>query len=171
MGFLTSSFMKSYAVRMHLQAQRKLMSITLRVGQVQRQQRNLQSQMKNQQRFGSMQAQRDYQIQYNQLMSGLDAPGMKDANGQLTDQGKQTYQNMQSSIFALQQNYQMNREMNSQMFDQYYEMQLEPLKDLEEDLQIEKQQAETDAQFWKGVQDSYTSAVKEDIKSVVPEAG
>jgi len=168
MGFLTSSFMKSYAVRMHLQAQRKLMSITLRVGKVQRQQRNLQTQLKNQQRYNNSISQAEYQRQYNSIMNGCE----KDpTTGQLTALGKEQYQQNQTSIFNLQQQYQMNKSIQEDIFNQYYEAQLEPLKDLEEDLQVEKQQAETDVAFWKGVQDSYTSAVKEDIKSVVPDAG
>lgn len=162
MGFLTSSFMKSFAVRMHLQAQRRLMCITLQVGRVQRQQRSLQSQMKNQQKLQNAALQGPYQ----QKLQGFYA-SLQEAQ----QSGNQSaISTAQQSIFQAQQEYQMNREYQSTIFDSWYEAQLEPLKDLEDQLQIEKQQAETDAQFWKGVQDSYTSAVKEDIKSVIPES-
>ncbi len=163
MGFLTSSFMKSYAVRMHLQAQRKLMSITLQAGRVQRQQRSLQSQMKNQQKLQNAALQGPYQ----QKLQGFYA-SLKEAQ----DSGNQTaISTAQQSIFQAQQEYQMNREYQSTIFDSWYEAQLEPLKDLEEQLQVEKQQAETDVQFWAEVQKSYESSTKDAIKSVVPEAG
>ena len=63
--------MKSYAIRMKLQAQRKLMSINLQAGRVQRQMSTLQRQIKNQQRYQNSYMQTGYTQKMGQLQSAL----------------------------------------------------------------------------------------------------
>ena len=172
MGFLTSSYMKGYAIRMKLQAQRKLMSINLEAGRVKRKMDTLQRQLKNQQRYQNSVSQINYSsiMQQNQLAMSQ-AMSMKDANGNMTAEGQKLYQQYQQSIFTAQNNYQMQKELNAQNFDYLYEQYLEPLKDEEERLQMEKQSAETDLAFWQETEKTYAQQTKEEIKSVVPDAG
>ncbi len=172
MGFLTSSFMKSYAIRMKLQAQRKLMSINLQAGRVQRQMSTLQRQIKNQQRYQNSYMQTGYTQKMGQLQSALQSSLlMKDSKGNLTTEGQLAYQSAQQSIFAMQSNYQMQKEMIAQSADLMYEQYLEPLKDEEERLAVEKQQAESELALWQETEKTYAQAVKEEVKSVVPDAG
>ena len=73
MGFLTSTFMKSYAIRMKLQAERNLMSINLRAGRVQRQMKNVQRMVKTQQRYQNMASQATLQASLAPLQRDLQA--------------------------------------------------------------------------------------------------
>ena len=167
MGFLTSTFMKSYAIRMKLQAQRTLMSINLEAGRVQRQMRSLQRQLKSQQNMHNM----SLQSELSGALYGLNGQG--GLYGQLkaaqASGDTQTANSIFSSIQQYQNQYAMQREVNSSFWDDWMESQLEPLKDREETLQIEKTQAENELALWTETEKSYSQQAKDDIKSVVPD--
>lgn len=169
MGFLTSTFMKSYSLRMKLQAQRRLMSINLEVGRVQRQMRNQQRELKSREKYGNAMIQAELSTKlygsagnlglYEQLKEAQKAGDTTTANSIFGD------------IQQVQNQYAMQREYNSSYWDDWMEQQLEPLKDEEARLQIEKQQAETELALWTESEKAYTQSAKDDIKSVVPDAG
>ena len=169
MGFLTSTFMKSFSLRMKLQAQRRLMSINLEVGRVQRQMRNQQRQLKYQQKYDNMMMQADLSTRlygsagnvglYDQLKAAQTAGDTSQANS------------IFGQIQQAQNNYAMQREYNSSYWDDWMEQQLEPLKDEEERLQLEKQQAENELALWTESEKAYAQSAKDDIKSVVPDVG
>lgn len=167
MGFLTSTFMKSYAIRMKLQAQRTLMSINLEAGRVQRQMRSLQRQIKSQQGFQNMMMQNEM----SGALYGVNGQGGLYAQMQAAQSSgdTQTANSIFSKIQQYQNQYAMQRETNSSFWDDWMEAQLEPLKDREETLQIEKTQAENELALWTETEKSYSQQAKDDIKSVVPD--
>lgn len=166
MGFLGSTFMKGYALRMKLQAERRLNDVTMEVSRCKRQMSNLQRNLRNQKKYQDTMLSGNYQSKMQALYAGLE----KDASGNLTETGQKQYQNMQSSIFLQQQQYQTQKAYAEQAYEDYYTAQLEPLKDLEDRLVTEKSEAEQDRTFWDETYKAYSGMAKEDLKTVIPEA-
>ncbi len=163
MGFLTSTFMKSYAIRMKLQAERNLMSINLRAGRVQRQMKNVQRMVKTQQRYQNMASQATLQASLAPLQRDLQAYQQAGDTANM------------NSIFSQMQNiqmkYSMEKQYNDGYWDEWMEAQLAPLQDEEESLQLEKTMAEQEKVFWDETLKSYSQQNKDDVKSVVPDVG
>ena len=155
--------MKSYAIRMKLQAERRLMSINLESGRVQRKMRNLQRTVKSQQRYQNMALQTNLQAKMAPYQSQL---------SQYQQIGDTANMN---SVFSLMQNaqmeYSMQKQYNDSYWDEWMEAQLEPLQDREETLQLEKTMAEQERSFWDETVKAYSQQNKDDIKSVVPDVG
>lgn len=155
--------MKSYAIRMKLQADRRLMSINLEAGRVQRQMRNLQSRIKTQQRYENM------RLQYT--LQGNLAPLQQQLSQYQATGDTANMNSVFSAIQSAQMDYSMQKQYSESYWDAYMEQHIEPLKDEEERLQQEKLMAEQEQEFWKATVETYTQKNKDDIKSVVPDAG
>ena len=115
MGFLGSTFMKGYALRMKLQAERRLNDVTMEVSRCKRQMSNLQRNLRNQKKYQDTMLSGNYQSKMQALYAGLE----KDASGNLTENGQKQYQNMQSSIFLQQQQYQTQKAYAEQAYEDY----------------------------------------------------
>lgn len=166
MGYLGSSAMKSIAIHLKCKAERRLMNVTMQAASAKRKLENTEKYLKSQnQRLNNnatSQINAQIQLANNQL---------KNLVGRTDDNSNAQRLELQNSIFQQQQELQETKNYYDNLWEIQSQAQLDPLRQLSERLEIEKSNAQQDYDFWKQTQESYASKVKEDIKTVVPDAG
>lgn len=165
MGFLSGTFMRSFALRMKLQAQRRQMSVTMRLSQAKRQMQNKEKALRNQKEYQtySVTSPLSQQIQTESLqMQGL--------IGKTDDISRARYTELQNSIFQKQQYMNDAKAYYANFWEIQMEKELEPLRNTEERLEVEKTQADQDFEFWAQTEKAYADQAKNDMKSLIPES-
>lgn len=175
MGFLTGAYLKMHAARMRIQLQHQLTSITMRYNRVQKQvgemEKKLTAMQQQQNQVFNAEMQSANAGAYSSIFQGLS--GAKPANGSGTVDASQTAALQQANMEyqkAMQQNsvyYTMKKFNVDAEFDQFREMQLEPLKNLEEQLAVEKANLETRVATYKEQEESAKAMEKQDRKDAI----
>ena len=177
MGFLMGAYGKLMAGKYLRNLQYELMNVTSQHRKVARQLGDMQKSMTSQKR--SMQTMLQSQMYSTQmgLMSGL-YPGMAQ-NGMnpmgfaLMAQNGQFDQNSYMQYTMLQQQMQQQFAMANSMWENVFEMQqesmLQPLKDLEEDLQTQKDNLESRIKVAETEYNAYKDEEKAGAQNLKPE--
>lgn len=182
MGFLSGAYGKLMAGKLvrdiqyqMTSVQSRLRRVTREIGQkekmYQTQERNMKNQMQNQMRmciFGALQGSDDPALQqYGQLMmSGGDGiMGAYAAGYQLDTSASSKYSMIQS---AAQMQFTQYQTLWQNMFEMQREADLQALKDLEEDLQTEKDNLESRLQIAKAEYDAKKEEEKDGAKNLAP---
>lgn len=165
MGFLTGAFLKMYTTRMRIQLQHQLTRVTMRQNRITKQIGDMEkklTQMK--QAFNSgigastqMQIARDM----NSIFQGVnknDTNAMTNANIQF-----------QQASAMRQMDAQLQKTQVEQYFDMMSEQQLEPLKNMEEQLAMEKANLESRIKLIEGQEQASREMEKSSQKDFVPE--
>lgn len=177
MGFLMGAYGKLMAGKYLRNLQYELMNVTSQHRKVARQLGDMQKMMSSQKR--NMQAMMQSQMQYGQmgLMAAL-FPGMAQngmnplgfvamaQNGQFDQQSYMYYTSQQQQM---QQQFAMANSMWENMFEMQQESMLQPLKDLEEDLQIQKDNLESRIKVAETEYNAYKEEEKAGAQNLKPE--
>jgi len=191
MGFLIDAYGKLMAGKLYrtlnfqkLQVQRRLNKVTKEIAQKEKlydaQKRNMDNQMRNQMQNICIGAANQMGIP---IMPGMGMDGMGMLGNNLMGMAAQGTMNILqggtglstqqwSQYSAIQQVAQMQFAQAQNMWDNMYEMQrdadLQALKDLEDELQTEKDSLETRAALAKEEYQAFKDAEKEDVKNLTP---
>lgn len=134
MGFLTGAFMKMYTTRMRLQLQHQLTAVTLRANRITKQIGDMEKKITQMKQAEAMGVSAYTQTQNANMMNSIFGSIDKNDTNAMTQANVQ-YQNMMASTAM---NAQLSKNMIEQKYEQLSEAQLEPLKNMEEQLAMEK---------------------------------
>ena len=171
MGFLSGAYGKLMAGKLVRDLQYQMTSVQSRLRRVTReigdmeknmqtQERNLKAQMQNQMQasiFGAM---------GQAGVSGLDQTNMLGVVGGMTSEQYSMYAIVQQQV---QQQYSMAQSMWQNMFEMEREAQLQPLKDLEDSLQTEKDNLESRLKIAQAEYDAKKEEEKAGVKGLTPD--
>lgn len=179
MGFLTGAYGKLLAGKRVRQIQYEMYSITRQLNQVTRQMGQMERQLSAQERNMKNMA----QMQQNYYMLGLQQAFQQAGipifgqNGQmsfnptqsLTQDQQQAYMAYNQQIQNIQMQASMALEMRQQAFDQYRDMMMEPLKDLENELQIRQENLKSQLALAESQQKAHEEEEKAGVKGLTPQ--
>ena len=165
MGFLTGEFLKMYTTRMRIQLQHQLTTITMRQNRITKQIGDMEKKLTQMKQAATMGVSASMQMQnaeaasiFQQASASGDTNAMTQANVQ--------YQNAMA-LNAM--NAQMSKSMIEQQYEQMSEAQLEPLKNMEEQLAMEKANLESRIKLIEGQEQASREMEKSSQKDFVPE--
>ncbi len=165
MGFLTGAFLKMYTTRMRIQLQHQLTTITMRQNRITKQIGDMEKKLTQMKQAATMGVSASMQMQnaeaasiFQQASASGDTNAMTQANVQ--------YQNAMA-LNAM--NAQMSKSMIEQQYEQMSEAQLEPLKNMEEQLAMEKANLESRIKLIEGQEQASREMEKSSQKDFVPE--
>lgn len=170
MGFLTGAFLKMYTTRMRLQLQHQLTSVTLRQNRITKQIGDMEKKITQMKQAATMGVSASTQLRnanaYNSIFSNVS----KDASGeynstQLTQANMEYQQQMANSAMMAQ----LSKNQIEQQYEQMSEAQLEPLKNMEEQLAMEKANLESRIKLIEGQEEASRQMEKSSQKDFVPE--
>ena len=177
MGFLMGAYGKLMAGKYLRNLQYELMNVTSQHRKVARQLGDMQKSMTSQKR--SMQTMLQSQMQYgsmglmSSLFPGMAQNGMNPMGLALMAQNGQFDQNSYMQYTMLQQQMQQQFAMANSMWENVFEMQqesmLQPLKDLEEDLQTQKDNLESRIKVAETEYNAYKDEEKAGAQNLKPE--
>lgn len=174
MGFLTGAFLKIYAARQRIQLQHQLTSVTMRLSRVTRQMGDAQKQLTRMKQMQSMNmkaiqsyAMKGASAAMNQSIFDLQNSGLSEAQMSSQMMSINSAFTMKQQDIALQfSQMQSQQDMAMQEFE---EAQLEPLKNMEESLQVEKASIESQLKLVEGQEKAAGEMEKASSKDFVPE--
>lgn len=171
MGFLSGAYGKLMAGKLVRDLQYQMTSVQSRLRRVTReigdmeknmqtQERNLKAQMQNQMRASIFSAMEQAGV------SGFDQTNMLGVVGGMTSEQYSMYAIVQQQV---QQQYSMAQSMWQNMFEMEREAQLQPLKDLEDSLQTEKDNLESRLKIAQAEYDAKKEEEKAGVKGLTPD--
>lgn len=165
MGFLTGAFLKMYTTRMRIQLQHQLTTVTMRQNRITKQIGDMEKKITQMKQAATMGVSSSMQMSnaaaasiFQQAAAGADTNAMTTANVD--------YQN---TLAMNAMNAQMSKSMIEQYYDQMSEAQLEPLKNMEEQLAMEKANLESRIKLIEGQEQASREMEKSSQKDFVPE--
>lgn len=165
MGFLTGAFLKMYTTRMRIQLQHQLTRVTMRQNRITKQIGDMEKKITQMKQAATMGVSSSMQMSnaqaasiFQQAAAGADTNAMTTANV-----------NYQNTLAMNAMNAQMSKSMIEQQFDQMSEAQLEPLKNMEEQLAMEKANLESRIKLIEGQEQASREMEKSSQKDFVPE--
>lgn len=165
MGFLTGAFLKMYTTRMRIQLQHQLTTVTMRQNRITKQIGDMEKKITQMKQAATMGVSSSMQMSnaaaasiFQQATASGDTNAMTKANVD--------YQN---TLAMNAMNAQMSKSMIEQQFDQMSEAQLEPLKNMEEQLAMEKANLESRIKLIEGQEDASKKMEQASQKDFVPE--
>lgn len=162
MGFLSGAYGKLMAGKLVRDLQYQMTSVQSRLRRVTREIGDMEKNMQTQER--NMNAQ--FQNQSIWAMQGLQSGVVRDASGNIDQDSYQAYiygQQMAQSQVA------MAKTMWQNMFEMQREAQLQPLKDLEDSLQTEKDNLESRLKIAQAEYDAKKEEEKAGVKGLTPD--
>lgn len=162
MGFLSGAYGKLMAGKLVRDLQYQMTSVQSRLRRVTREIGDMEKNMQTQER--NMNAQ--FQNQSIWAMQGLQSGVVRDASGNIDQDSYQAYiygQQMAQSQVA------MAKTMWQNMFEMEREAQLQPLKDLEDSLQTEKDNLESRLKIAQAEYDAKKEEEKAGVKGLTPD--
>ena len=165
MGFLTGAFLKMYTTRMRIQLQHQLTTVTMRQNRITKQIGDMEKKITQMKQAATMGVSSSMQMSnaeaasiFQQAAAGADTNAMTTANV-----------NYQNTLAMNAMNAQMSKSMIEQYYDQMSEAQLEPLKNMEEQLAMEKANLESRIKLIEGQEQASRDMEKSSQKDFVPE--
>lgn len=165
MGFLTGAFLKMYTTRMRIQLQHQLTTVTMRQNRITKQIGDMEKKITQMKQAATMGVSSSMQMSnaaaasiFQQAAAGADTNAMTTANV-----------NYQNTLAMNAMNAQMSKRMIEQYYDQMSEAQLEPLKNMEEQLAMEKANLESRIKLIEGQEQASREMEKSSQKDFVPE--
>ena len=165
MGFLTGAFLKMYTTRMRIQLQHQLTTVTMRQNRITKQIGDMEKKITQMKQAATMGVSSSMQMSnaqaasiFQQAAAGADTNAMTTANV-----------NYQNTLAMNAMNAQMSKSMIEQYYDQMSEAQLEPLKNMEEQLAMEKANLESRIKLIEGQEQASREMEKSSQKDIVPE--
>ncbi len=165
MGFLTGAFLKMYTTRMRIQLQHQLTTVTMRQNRITKQIGDMEKKITQMKQAATMGVSSSMQMSnaeaasiFQQAAAGADTNAMTTANV-----------NYQNTLAMNAMNAQMSKSMIEQYYDQMSEAQLEPLKNMEEQLAMEKANLESRIKLIEGQEQASREMEKSSQKDFVPE--
>lgn len=165
MGFLTGAFLKMYTTRMRLQLQHQLTSVTLRQNRITKQIGDMEKKITQMKQAEAMGVSAYTQTQNANMMNSIFGNIDKNDTNAMTQANVQ-YQNMMASSAM---NAQLSKNFIEQRYEQISEDQLEPLKNMEEQLAMEKANLESRIKLIEGQEEASRQMEKSSQKDFVPE--
>lgn len=165
MGFLTGAFLKMYTTRMRLQLQHQLTSVTLRQNRITKQIGDMEKKLTQMKQAATMGVSAYTQTQNANMMNSIFGSIDKNDTNAMTQANVQ-YQNMMASSAM---NAQLTKNQIEQQYEQMSEDQLEPLKNMEEQLAMEKANLESRIKLVEGQEQASREMEKSSQKDFVPE--
>ena len=163
MGFLSGAYGKLMAGRLVRQLQWQLTSVQSRLNRVTKQVGDMEKNLQSQERMINMQN----TFAFNQIRSGM----MLGLSGQQGAQSgsMEAYNLYTYGIQGLQQQMMYQQTMMAEQFDMMRDMMLEPLKAIQEDLEVEKDNLESRLEIAKGQYEAKKKEEQDGAKNMVPD--
>lgn len=165
MGFLTGAFLKMYTTRMRIQLQHQLTTVTMRQNRITKQIGDMEKKITQMKQAATMGVSSSMQMSnaqaasiFQQAAAGADTNAMTTANV-----------NYQNTLAMNAMNAQMAKSTIEQQFEQMSEAQLEPLRNMEEQLAMEKANLESRIKLIEGQEDASKKMEQASQKDFVPE--
>lgn len=165
MGFLTGAFLKMYTTRMRIQLQHQLTTVTMRQNRITKQIGDMEKKITQMKQAATMGVSSNMQMANAEAASIFQtAVASGDANAMTT-----ANVNYQNTLAMNAMNAQMTKSLIEQQFEQMSEAQLEPLKNMEEQLAMEKANLESRIKLIEGQEQASREMEKSSQKDFVPE--
>ncbi len=168
MGFLLGMYGKLMAGKRVRQLQADLTSVSMRLNRVTKQAAQMEKMFQSQERMFNTTMTQWMTEQRNQMMPwGI--LNMKDPTSNQLASANQDYQGYMYGLSYLQQVAGLQSAVMAEQFDMMRESQLQPLKDLQDELETEKDSLESQLQLAKQEYDAKKQEEKDGAKNMAPD--
>lgn len=165
MGFLTGAFLKMYTTRMRIQLQHQLTRVTMRQNRITKQIGDMEKKLTQWKQAVNSGIGASAQMQISQDMNSIFQKYDRNDPTQMT----QANMEFQQVSAMRQMDAQLQKTQIEQRFDMMSEQQLEPLKNMEEQLAMEKANLESRIKLIEGQEQAAREMEKSSQKDFVPE--
>ena len=165
MGFLTGAFLKMYTTRMRIQLQHQLTRVTMRQNRITKQIGDMEKKLTQWKQACNSGIGASTQMEIAKKMTSIFQGVDKNDTNAMTNANIQ-YQQVAAMA---QMNAQLQKTQIEQNFDMMSEQQLEPLKNMEEQLAMEKANLESRIKLIEGQEQAAREMEKSSQKDFVPE--
>ncbi len=166
MGFLSGAYGKLMAGKLVRDLQYQMTSVQSRLRRVTREVGDMEKMFQSQERNLRTQMQSQMQNSSYAMMFGM---GILGNNGQIQQMQNDQYQQYMMNQQAIQQQFAMAQNVWQDMFEMQRESALQPLKDLEESLQTEKDNLESRLKIAQAEYDAKKEEEKAGVKGMTPD--